>query len=358
MTFHIRPYFPTVISLFILTALSASIVFADTSRTPVNDRMTWPEGTPRSDAAVDLGRHLFFDPRLVLSEDQSCASCHSPHAAFADSVARDLTAHKDWGRAKRNSPTIYNLTDAPVVHWDGRTPAGQCFTPEDTNTEVCLEPLESQAFKSMRSRKIYDGFLPKVKAEPAYQDMFKQAFPPNGEVTHLNMALAIAAFERSLVSNDSAYDRYIAGDPTALSVEARRGFEIYEGKGNCAACHNGPNLTDWQFHNIGVDSDDEGRSAKIEDEDKKAEFRGAFKTPGLRNVALTAPYMHDGSIGTLEKVVEFYDRGGDRHDNLSPLIEPLNLTDREKWDLIAFLNALTHTVGIEPPSIPGIAEIH
>ncbi len=345
----------TVLAALVCVALGAAPVLADSSVTPSNDRSTWPEGTPRSDAAVDLGRHLFFDPRLVLSEDQSCASCHSPHAGYADGVARDLTAHKKWKRAKRNSPTIYNLTDAPVVHWDGRTPAGQCLTAKDTGVETCLAPLEAQAFKSMRSRKIYEGFLPKVQAEPTYREMFKKAFPPNGEVTHLNMALAIAAFERTLVSNDSAYDRYMAGDRSAMSIEAKRGLAVYEGKGNCTACHSGANLTDWQFHNIGVDSDDEGRGAKLKTAAEKKEFRGAFKTPGLRNVALTAPYMHNGSIGTLEGVVEFYDRGGDRDANLSPLIQPLGLSNREKWDLVAFLNALTHTVDVEVPEIPGLA---
>lgn len=344
-----------------LAAACAALLFAVTGATsslaesrPSTDRSSWPEGTPRSDAAVDLGRHLFFDPRLVLSEDQSCASCHSPHSAFADGVARDLTAHKDWKPAKRNSPTIYNLTNAPVVHWDGRTPAGQCFTPKDTGEEVCLESLESQAFKSTRSRKIYDGFMPKVKAEPAYLDMFKAAFPPNGEVTHLNIALAIAAFERTLVSNNSVYDRYMDGDTGALSIEAKRGLEVFEGKGQCVACHNGPDLTDWQFHNIGVDSDDPGHGKIKDSDDEKAEYRGAFKTPGLRNVALTAPYLHDGSLGTLEEVVALYDRGGDRKNNLSPLIEPLGLTDREKWDLVVFLNALTHTIDVRPPTIPGL----
>ena len=351
----------TVLAALVCVALGAAPALADSSITPSKDRSTWPEGTPRSDAAVDLGRHLFFDPRLVLSEDQSCASCHSPHAGYAgyagyaDGVARDLTAHKNWKRAKRNSPTIYNLTDAPVVHWDGRTPTGQCLTAKDTRVETCLAPLEVQAFKSMRSRKIYEGFLPKVTAEAAYREMFKQAFPPNGDITHLNMALAIAAFERTLVSNDSAYDRYMAGERSALSIEAKRGLAVYQGKGNCTAGHSGANLTDWQFHNIGVDSDDEGRGAKLKTEAEKTEFRGAFKTPGLRNVALTAPYMHNGSIGTLEAVVEFYDRGGDRKTNLSPLIQPLGLTDREKWDLVAFLNALTHTVDVQVPEVPGPA---
>ncbi len=345
----------TLLATFMVVALGAGQALAESSVTPSNDRSTWPAGTPRSDAAVDLGRHLFFDPRLVLSGDQSCASCHSPHAAYADGVALDLRAHKGWSKAKRNSPSLYNLTFAPVVHWDGRTPAGQCLTAKDTGVETCLQPLEAQAFKSMRSRKIHEGFLPKVKAEPVYREMFKKAFPPNGEVTHLNMALAVAAYERTLVSNNSAYDKFKAGDQTAMSVEAQRGLTIYEGKGNCTACHNGPNLTDWQFHNIGVDSEDKGRGAKMKTAEEKAEFRGAFKTPGLRNVALTAPYMHNGSVGTLEGVVEFYDRGGDRKDNLSPLIKPLGLSDREKWDLIAFLNALTHTVESQPPTIPGLA---
>lgn len=355
MTFSSCKDFGTgAVLAFLLLAIPGALP-AQAQGTPSSDRSSWPEGTPRSDAAVDLGRHLFFDPRLVLSEDQSCASCHSPHAAYADAVALDISAHNGWKRATRNSPTIYNLSDATVVHWDGRTPAGSCFTPDDTGVEVCLEPLEAQAYKSMRSRNVYEGFLPKVAAEPVYQEMFVAAFPPAGEITHVNIARAIAAFERSLVSNQSAYDRHIAGDSAAMSLEAQRGLAVFEGKGSCLACHNGPNLTDWGFYNIGVNSDDPGRGAIAQDDSEKVEFNGAFKTPGLRNVALTAPYMHDGSIGTLEQVVAFYDRGGDRMDNRSALIEPLGLSEAEKWDLVAFLNALTHVVPVDPPTIPGLA---
>lgn len=321
--------------------------------TPDIDKLVWPEDTPKNDAIVELGRHLFFDPRLVLNEEQSCASCHSPHMGLSDGLAQDLSGHKDWKRASRNSPSLYNLAWAPVVHWDGRTPDGQCFTPEDTKEEVCLAPLESQAFKSMRSRKIYEGFMPKVKKEPAYQAMFKKAFPPNGEITHVNMARAIGAFERTLVSNDSAYDRYLKGNKSALSIEAKRGLELFEGKANCTRCHNGENFTDYLFHNIGVKGDDEGRAAKVKTDEEKKEFRGAFKTPGLRNAALSGPYMHDGSLGSLEQVVAFYNRGGDDKSNLSPLMEPLGLTPREEWDLVAFLHALTSPVEIEVPTIPG-----
>ncbi|MGI9335277.1 MAG: cytochrome-c peroxidase [Gammaproteobacteria bacterium] len=303
---------------------------------------------------VDLGRHLFFDPRLILSEEQSCASCHSPHMGYADGVARDLTGHKDWKRAKRNSPSLYNLAWAPVVHWDGRTPAGKCFTPQDTQREVCLPPLESQAYKSMRSRKVYEGFLPKVKAVAAYRDMFAAAFPTDGAITHLNMAIAIAAFERTLVSDDSPYDRYIQGNQSALSPGAKRGLVIFQGKGRCIGCHGGPNFTDWGFHNIGVKGDDPGRGGRVKDEAAKKTFHKTFKTPGLRNVALTAPYMHDGSLAALEDVIEFYDRGGDDATNLDPQITPLGLTDKEKWDLVEFLHALTDPVDVEIPVIPGL----
>ena len=323
-----------------------------------------PNGTPKlsdirtfgnlanQSALADLGRHLFFDPRLVLNEQQSCASCHSPHMGFADGVAIDLVAHKDWKRAKRNSPSLVNLAWAPVLHWDGRTPDGQCFVPEDTKVEVCLPPLESQAFKSTRSRKVYDGFLPKVKLIPAYQELFAKAFPPNGEITHVNMALAIAAFERTIISINSPYDQFLQGRESALSEPAQRGLALFQGKARCTACHSGPNFTDWRFHNIGVDSEDAGRGKRVKSDADKLKFHRAFKTPGLRNVALTAPYMHNGSVKSLEDVVEFYDRGGDNETNRSALVQPLNLTGREKWELIEFLHALTESLAVDVPTIP------
>ena len=140
-----------------LTLLWTSFGFAEPNGTPNVKNIKWWNNQEPSQALIDLGRHLFFDPRLILSGEQSCASCHSPHMGYADGLAKDLTGHKKWKQAKRNSPTIYNLAWAPVLHWDGRTPDGQCFVPEDTKEKVCLPPLESQAFKSMRSRKVYDG---------------------------------------------------------------------------------------------------------------------------------------------------------------------------------------------------------
>ncbi len=337
-----------------LILLWASLSLAQPLGVPNPQEIKWPDKTPPSKALVDLGRHLFFDPRLVLNEQQSCASCHDPHMGFADGLALGLRGHKDWKRAKRNSPTLYNLAWAPVLHRDGRTPDGMCFVPKDTKQEVCLPPLESQAFKSMRSRKVYTSFMPKIKAVRAYRNMFEKAFPPHGEITHVNMARAIAAFERTIVSDNSPFDRHIQGDQAALTLSAKRGLELFQGKAGCIVCHGGSNFTDWGFHNVGLKGDDPGRGGRVKSEADKKKFHKAFKTPTLRNVALTAPYMHDGSLGSLEKVVEFYDSGGDDPYNRSPLIRPLGLTPREKWDLIAFLHSLTDPGEVEIPVIPGL----
>ncbi len=338
----------------LLTLLWASFCLAEPLGAPNPQAIKWPDKTPPSKALVDLGRHLFFDPRLVLNEQQSCASCHNPHMGYADGLALDVRGHKDWKRAKRNSPSLYNLAWVPVLHWDGRTPDGQCFVPEDTKEKVCLPPLESQAFKSMRSRQVYTGFMPKIKAILAYRHMFEKAFPPDGEITHVNMARAIAAFERTIVSDDSPFDRYMKGNKMALTSSAKRGLELFQGKAGCIACHGGANFTDWNFHNVGLKSDDPGRGGRVKSEAEKQEFHKAFRTPPLQNVALTAPYMHDGSLGSLEEEVDFYDRGGDDPNNRSPLIRPLGLTPRETWDLVAFLYLLTDPAEVETPAIPGM----
>ncbi|ETW95354.1 MAG: hypothetical protein ETSY1_30975 [Candidatus Entotheonella factor] len=344
----------TILHCIFFMILFASLSLAQPLSVPDAKKIKWPDQKPPRKALVDLGRHLFFDPRLVENEQQSCASCHNPHVGYADGLALDVVAHKGWKRAKRNSPSLYNLAWAPVLHWDGRTPDGQCFVPEDTKQKICLPPLESQAFKSMRSRKVYTGFIPKIKRVKAYQDMFKEAFPPKGEITHVNMALAIAAFERTIISDDSPFDRYLQGDRAALTHEAKRGLELFKGKAGCVVCHGGPNLTDWRFHNVGLKGDDPGRGGRVKTEADKKKFHKAFRTPTLRNVALTGPYMHDGSLGSLEAVVEFYNRGGDDPKNQSPMIRPLGLTPREKWDLVAFLYSLTDTVDTVVPVIPGL----
>lgn len=319
------------------------------------DRQTiqWPDQGPPNQALIDLGRHLFFDPRLVENEQQSCASCHQPHLAYSDGLALSLQAHKGWQPAKRNAPSLYNVAWAPVLHWDGRVSDGQCVVPEDTQQTVCLPALESQAFQSMRSRQVYSGFLPKIKQAKAYQTLFQQAFPPDGEITHVRMARAIAAFERTLVSDRSPFDRYLQGDKSALSGKAQRGLELFSGKAGCMACHSGALLTDWGFHHIGLQSHDAGRGEHANTAEEKQRFHRTFRTPPLRNVGLTAPYMHDGSLGSLEAVVAFYDRGGDDATHRSPLIHPLGLTAHEQAALVAFLESLTEAMQTETSARPG-----
>lgn len=326
--------------LYSLSALSTPLSVPDENNIP------WYNDKKPSKHLVYLGKVLFFDNRLVPTENQSCASCHDPGLGFSDGLALDIK--HDGKKDKRNSPHLYNLAWAPIVHWDGRT-REKCYTPEDTKQEVCLPPLEGQAFKSMKKRGVYDTFIPKIKANKEYTNLFKKAFKGEKDpVTHANMAIAIGAFERTLVSNNSAFDQYMNGNKNALSSEAKRGMEIFKGKGRCTVCHDGPNFTDYSFHNIGVDSDDKGRGAKL----KLPSMQGAFKTPGLRNVMLTGPYMHDGSIGSLEEVVRFYSRGGDREGNLSTEMKPLNLSEQEIMDLVAFLGSLTDPILIERPNIP------
>ncbi len=343
--------------IFYFCGLSLPVMGAPALGTPSYDDIEWPDDEEASPALIKLGKTLFFDPRLVPNGQQSCGSCHDPSTGLSDGMAKDFKGHSKWKQAKRNSPMISNLAWEPIIHWDGRTPSDKCFTPEDTKEEVCFPPLEAQAFKSMKKRKIYTHFMAKISVLPEYQQLFKAAFPPNGEITHANMAWAIGAFERSLVSNDSPFDKYLAGNPHAMNDSAIRGMKLFKEKANCMKCHNGPNFSDSGFHNIGLKGDDRGRAKILEKNKDKdfAKFEGAFRTPGLRNTALTAPYMHDGRLGTLEKVVRYYNKGGDGHINQSNQIKPLNLTDKEEWDLVMFLHALTDPVEIEMPIIPKAA---
>jgi cytochrome c peroxidase len=201
--------------------------------------------------------------------------------------------------------------------------------------------LEEQAWGPMLASAEMHGsqgqILIKLKAMPGYVAAFDRAYPGEG-ITKETVAKAIASFERTIISNDSSFDRWGQGDESALSPSAKRGFAIFTGKANCVACHQGSNFTDQGFHNVGLKGNaDPGRFAIV----PIRIARGAFKTPTLRDVALTAPYMHNGGYRTLEEVIDHYDRGGDDKENLDPNLKPLGLTDQEKKDLVEFLKSLT-----------------
>lgn len=284
----------------------------------------FPRDNPYSVAKRELGRLLYYDKRLSADGTVACASCHDPKFAFTDgkAVSDGIKAQKGG----RSAPTIFNRAYSLNQFWDGRA-----------------KSLEEQAggpmANSIEMGNTHDAVVGTLREIPGYRAMFKQAFGSESfgidEVTK-----AIATYERTVLSGNSPYDRYKAGNKTALAAAQVRGMDVYFNKAKCDQCHEGINLTTNAYHNLGVGSDkatpDEGRSAVT----KNGSDWGTFKTPTLREIARTAPYMHDGSLATLDDVVEFYDKGGIANKNLDERMKPLKLTAGEKKDLVEFLKAL------------------
>lgn len=285
--------------------------------------MPVPENNPLTRASVELGKRLFFDEQLSRTGEVSCASCHQQQHAFAD--PRPLSVGIIGREGVRNSPPLFNLAWNTSFFWDGGAP-----TLEHQVIGPLTNPVEMDMTMTEAVRRLSE--------DAQYVPMFEAAFGagPNPEA----ITKSIASFMRTLVSGDSAYDRFVSGDASALEDSERRGMELFfSEKAECFHCHLGFNLTNNGFHNNGTRPDDPdlGREAVTERESD----RGRFKVPSLRNVAVTAPYMHDGSLRTLREVVDHYDRGGQGHANTDPTIHPLHLTEAEKSDLVSFLNSLT-----------------
>jgi cytochrome c peroxidase len=294
-----------------------------------------PEGNPITAAKVELGRFLYFDPRLSVDRTIACASCHIPYHGFADPARTSSGVGRKVGA--RNSPTVINRLFSKEQFWDGRA--------ADLEDQA-HGPLINQVEMAMPR---HEEVVARCRDVAGYGPLFEKAFG-SPEITMPRVAQAIASYERTVVAGNSPFDRYTVGDTGAMSASAVRGMEVFNGKGNCKTCHAGFNFTDEQYHNIGVGMDaskpDLGRYeiSKVETD------KGAFKTPTLRNVTENPPYMHDGSELTLEAVVELYNRGGVKNRWLSKEIKPLNLSAAEVDDLVAFLYALTGEVrGLEPP---------
>jgi len=263
-----------------------------------------PESNPLTPDKVALGRRLFFDKRLSRDGTLACASCHNPKLAFSD--GRTVAVGINGAQGTRNVPAIVNRGYGSSFFWDGRA-----------------KSLEQQALEPILNPRE----LALTKAELESRTNLKTA-----EVT-----AALASFVRTIRSGDSRFDRYTSGQSNALSDLEKQGLAVFRGKGNCSACHSGPNFTDEQFHNTGV----AWRDGVLSD---RGAGNGKFKTPTLREVARTAPYMHDGSLATLDDVVEFYSKGGRPNPNLDAEIRPRNFTAEEKRALVAFLQTLTGRV--------------
>jgi cytochrome c peroxidase len=280
-----------------------------------------PTDNPLTAEKARLGRRLFFDPVLSGDRTIACATCHSPDHSFAGPTAVAVGARGQVG--KRNAPSLLNVGYNTTFFWDGRAASleEQALQPIADPTE-----MDSNVEEAVR----------RLRSNPQYVEQFRAAF--GGEITAGNVAKALAAFERTLLSGDSRVDGFRHGEVAGLSKEARQGLWLFESRGGCWRCHSDHNLTDGKFHNTGVGGGaDLGRYAVTgRDAD-----RGAFKTPSLRNVAKTGPYMHDGSMKSLEEIVRYYSRGGNANPNLDPAVKRLDLSEADVRHLVAFLEALT-----------------
>jgi cytochrome c peroxidase len=296
------------------------------------ESVPFPSDNPYSKAKADLGRILFFDPILSGSGTRSCASCHNPGLSWGDGLGR---AVGEKALALR-SPTLLNVAWMPVLGWDGK-----------------FHDLEAVAFAPITgaanmNRKESD-LIAALSAIVGYRRAFAEAFP-DGAINRRNIELALATFERTIVSGVAPFDRWVDGIDDAIDESAKRGFAIFTGKAGCAECHSGWNFTDGSFYDIGTGQENDiGRGRLFPNSEK---LRYAFKVPTLRDVERRAPYMHDGSEPTLEAVIDLYDRGGIDRPSRSELIKRLDLTEAEKADLVAFLRTLTGEP--VPVSVPGL----
>lgn len=286
--------------------------------------LSLPDDNPLTEAKVELGRKLFFDPVLSKDRTVACASCHDPSHGFASKDPRAVGIGSRRGR--RNAPSLINRAYGAFQFWDGRAASLE---------EQALKPIDNEL---ELGSSVADA-LKRLSDDPSYRTLFAKAFPDG--ITAPNLAQAIACFERTLVSGNSGVDRFVATEVTALDASARHGLWIFQSRGKCWKCHSGANFSDERFHNTGISWGKEPLDLGRFEVTKKDEDRGRFKTPTLRNVALTPPYMHDGSLATLEEVVEFYDRGGNANPHLDGMVEKLELNAEDKKDLVAFLKALT-----------------
>lgn len=321
-----------------------------------------PAANPLTREKIDLGRRLFMDRRLSHNNTMSCAMCHVPEQGF---TSNELGAAIGIGgrSLRRNAPSLFNVGYQRSFFHDGREPhlEEQAWSPLLARTEMGMPSM---------------GYvIEKVRQLPEYRGLFEAAF--GGPVTSERIGQALASYQRTLVSGDSRFDRWrYGGDAAALDARERRGFDVFTGKGRCVACHRVAEksalFTDHRFHNTGIGwartmhparasyrvqlapgtfVDVAGKLLNVFEPAQAdtgryevttaPEDRWAYKTPTLRNVALTAPYMHDGSLATLEDVVAFYDQGGIDNENQSPLVAPLGLDAEERAALVAFLKTLT-----------------
>jgi cytochrome c peroxidase len=300
--------------------------------------LIFPEDNPHQEEKVELGKQLYFDKRLSKDNTISCASCHDPDKGWSNGEAFATGVRGQVGG--RSSPSIVNSAYSALQFWDGRASQleGQALGPISNPIEMDM-PIED--------------VIAKLNKIEGYKKQFQAIYKT--DVTAPGIAKALSAFERTILSGDAPYDRFKAGDTKAMSAQAQRGMKIFFGKANCSACHTGHSFSDFAFHNLGIgmdkDQPDLGRFVVTKIEGDK----GAFKTPTLREIARTAPYMHDGRFKTLEDVVDYYNKGGHPNPQLDEEIFELKLTKEDQADLVKFLKEGLSSETyphVKPPKLP------
>lgn len=299
-----------------------------------------PSGNALNSNRVKLGRILFFDPRLSGEGNMSCATCHNPGLGWSDGLPTGKGVKSM--ALDRASPTIINSAFNKIQMWDGR---------KKDLEEQAMGPMEANSEMNMDTVKLFTWLNESV----GYRKLFEAAYPKEA-IDATTLAKALASFQRTIIMKDSPFDRWVAGDKKAMNRQQVRGFGVFinPAKGDCASCHTAPSFTDSGFHNIGLaawgkENPDMGRYAQK----PINRFKGAFKTPQLHGIALTAPYFHDGSAKTLMDVVNHYEKGGEVKTNIAPNMKTLTLSEKEKSDLVAFLQALSGTVpAVVVPILP------
>jgi len=301
------------------------------------EAMAAPADNPTTPEKAALGRQLFFDKRLSVDGSKSCYSCHVNEHGLTDGLPVAIGA--GGKKLTRSSPTLWNIGYHKEFYWDGRS--------------ASLEKQAAAAWTgaNMGAKDKQTDIVASINAIPGYRSQFQKVF--GSDATPDNIAKAISAYERTIVCGDTAFDKFQQGDQSALSDEAKRGWEIFRGKAGCGTCHAGALLTDLQYHNVGVGMDapepDGGRKNFTKD-DKDT---GAFKTPTLRNISRTAPYFHNGSKATLEEAVDFVLGGGFPNKYIDKKnLQKKKLTEAERSDLLAFLKSLDCHGELKEPKLP------
>ena len=280
----------------------------------------YPKDNPITADKVALGAQLYFDSRLSRDNTVSCASCHDPAKGWSNGEA--VATGVGGKKGGRGAPTIINSTFHKFQFWDGRAASLE---------EQALGPIQNPIEMNMTLPEV----VKKLNAIPGYKSEFQKVFKT--DVTADGIGKAIASFERTVLSGDAPYDKFVAGDAKALSPAAERGRVLFFGAARCTSCHGGENFSDHAFHNIGIGMEHEKPDIGRFDQSKIEGDTGGFKTPSLREIARTAPYMHDGRFKTLDEVVEYYNKGGHPNPYLDEEIFPLKLSKAQLTDLVTFL---------------------